>query len=162
MKLFLLTILLFFLNGCATTMTSKEVVPHKKPSLTLSQEEKWMKMVGKWYGEQPTKSGGKRSWIVERNNDGTYLIVFRNYDAEGKISESAEVGQWAVSGPVYLSMFRGRVRGDKVEQVDPSNPYNYDAYEILQLDDSIFKYRHYEIGATFVLKKVADDFKFPE
>ena len=119
-------------------------------------------MVGKWYGEQPAKEGGKRQWIVERKRDGTYKINFRVYRETGELSESAEVGQWAVSGPVYLSMFRGRVRGNNIVPVDPSDPYNYDAYEILELNDEIFKYRHYELGATFTLKKVAEDFEFPE
>ena len=119
-------------------------------------------MVGKWFGEQPTKEGGRRQWIVERASNGTYKITFRVYKKDGTFSESAEVGQWAVSGPVYMSMFRGHVDGNKIEPVDPSDPYNYDAYEILVLNNSTFKYKSFEYDATFTLKKVGNNFGFPE
>ncbi|PWQ96622.1 hypothetical protein [Leucothrix pacifica] len=162
MKKFVLVLTLLTLSACNSSLTSTDEVPHDKPQLTLSQEEKWNKMVGKWYGKQTVKGGGKRQWIVERKKDGTYKIHFRIHKENGKISESSEVGQWAISGPVYLSMFRGYIRDNEIDPVDPSDPYNYDAYEILELNEEIFKYRHYELNATYTLKKVAEDFKFPE
>ena len=37
-----------------------------------------------------------------------------------------------------------------------------DAYEILELNDKVFKYRHHSSGDVFTIRRVSSDFKFPE
>ena len=161
-KIIAISLFLILLNGCASTLTSSEAVIHEKPDPSLSQKEKWKNMVGKWFGEQPTKEGGKRQWIVERASNGTYKITFRVYRKDGVFSESAEVGQWAVSGPVYMTLFRGHLNGRQIDLVDPSDSYNYDAYEILVLNKTTFKYKSFEYNETFTTIKVKNNFVFPE
>jgi len=161
MKIFKLAIpVLLLVSGCASTLTSNEIVLVDKPLLNMNQKEKWNKMTGKWYGEQKNKDGGVTKWIKEASHDGSYKIVFRTYLKYGGFSERVEMGQWGVSGPVYFSIYRGHVVGEMIIKEDPSNPYNYDTYEILELSDKLFKYKHYDTGGVYTVKKVSDDFKF--
>ncbi|ODN65962.1 hypothetical protein [Methylophaga muralis] len=155
-----LAVPLIFLVGCETTQTSSKSVAIAKPNLSISQEDQWHLMVGKWYGNQPSKEGGAKQWIVERYPNGNYRIDFRTIKNDGNIESSSEVGQWGVSGPVYFSSFRGWLEGDNVKPSDPSDPYNYDAYQIIKLNNEIFEYEHFLTGNRFTLKRVSSDFKF--
>ena len=119
-------------------------------------------MVGMWYGDQPTKDGGRRQWLLERNVDGTYHINFRTTQKNGTINDDAEFGQWAISGPVYFSSFRGWVRETGVKPSDPSNSYNYDAYRIIQLNNEVFEYEHFSTGNRFTVRRVPANFQIPE
>ncbi|MCR8921648.1 hypothetical protein NO559_02620 [Dasania sp. GY-MA-18] len=151
--------MLALLVGCASTQTSPQPVAFAKPDLSISQEDQWQLMAGKWYGEQPTKDGGTRKWIVERFIDGAYRVDFLNVKNDGVIEKLSEVGQWGVSGPVYFSSFRGWLKDETIKFSDPSNPYNYDAYRIIQLNDKIFEYEHYSSGNRFTVKRVTSDFE---
>lgn len=148
--------------GCSHKQISTESITQTKPELTRTEAETWILMVGRWYGDQPTKAGGRRQWLVERNKDGTYKINFRFTEQDGTIRNSAEVGEWAISGPVYFSSFRGWVRGNTIELADRSDPYNYDAYRIIQLSNELFEYEHLSTGNRFTIKRVPSDFEMPE
>jgi len=163
MKLLTIAVVLstILIGGCATTQTSSQAISFAKPELAMSQKEQWLLMVGKWYGDQPIKEGGRKQWIVERFPNGTYKIVFREITREGVTNDSAEVGQWGVSGPVYFSSFRGWVEGDKIQPSDPSDPYNYDAYRIIQLNSELFDYEHFSTGNRHTVKRVPTDFRMP-
>ena len=100
-------ILVFVLavTGCASNQTSQKEITSTKPALTLSQEDAWNILIGKWYGSQPTKEGGYKQEIMERFPEGTYKITFRVYDKNGQAKEQTEVGHWGVSGPIYFTIF---------------------------------------------------------
>jgi hypothetical protein len=150
------------LNGCSTTNTSTEEITSSKPSTSLSQKEYWNLMIGRWYGSQPTKNGGKKEEIMEKLADGTYKITFRVSDPKNGKKESVEVGQWGISGSIYFSIFRGWVKGDKFTPSDPTDPYNYDAYRIINLTNKIFEYEHVTTGNHYTTKKVPVTFVFQE
>lgn len=156
------TLLVMFLSGCATTNTSNIAIDYEKTGLTYNQEKTWEIMIGKWYGSQPVKDGGTRQWIAERSDDGTYKITFRRYGKNGEIEEQTEVGYWGVSGPIYFSIFKGWVKDGYLEPSNPRDPYNYDAYRIISLTDSVMEYESASSGNRYTLKKVATDFWFLE
>ena len=133
-----------------------------KPTLSQPQENKWSKMTGKWFGQEGTKNGGRVMWIAERNNDGTYKIHFRVVGLSGEITDQIEVGEWGVSGPVYFTIFKARIEGDKIIPVDPTNPYNRDAYKIIRLNEEYFEYEAFDSGNKFSVRKVPIDFVFPK
>ena len=144
---------------CSSVMGSSTVIPKAKPSLTLSQKKTWQLLQGKWYGRQPTDDNGTIEWLAERYSDGTYKIDFRQISKDGTKNDSTEVGQWGASGNIYFSIFRGRVVNKKILPVDPSSPYNYDAYEILQLSDKVFKYKAASSNHYFVAKRKPKSFQ---
>jgi len=163
-----LCLFLFSVAGCSTISTPASsptqinVIDEGKPALSLSQKEKWTQLVGKWFGNQPTKSEGRIMWIAERHNDGMYRIHFRVIDASGKKVDKTELGEWGVSGSVYFTIYKGDVEGDKIVPVDPTDPYNRDAYKILKLDNEIFEYESFDPVNKYTVRRVPSDFKFPE
>ena len=158
----ILALVVASLVGCASQHTSNQVVTASKPGLTLSQEQSWQLMSGKWYGSQPTKEGGLKQHVVERFADGTYKLTFKISESDGTVRESVEVGNWGVSGTVYFTIFRGWLNGEDIRPSDPTSPYNYDAYKIVNLTKENFEYEHFTSGNKYNIKKVPTDFAFPQ
>jgi len=138
------------------------MIDEGKPYLTQSQEAKWTQLTGRWFGSELTKTGGKVMWIAERRNDGTYRIQFRIIDISGKKQEKIEMGEWGVSGDIYFTTYKADLVGDKVVPVDPTDPYNRDAYRILKLTNETFEYISVDSSNKWTVRKVPADFKFPE
>ncbi len=138
--------------------------PQKEGSVNLpaTREAKWPLLVGKWFGNMNVAGGGKYMWIAERKNDGSYKIQFRTVDPSGKKEEQTEVGEWGVSGNIYFTIYKAHLKGGKAIPADPTNPGNRDAYRILKLTNEVFEYEHLDEGVRFTVKKVAQDFVFPE
>jgi hypothetical protein len=158
----LILLIALAISGCANQHTFNRTVTESKPSVSISEEERWLFMVGKWYGSLPTKDGGVRQQIVERYPNGSYKITFKVIDSKGKSEESSEVGNWGISGPIYFTIFRGWLYSTGIEQADPSSPYNYDAYNIVSLTSDLFEYSHVTSGNKYKIQKVGPDFEFPE
>mgnify|MGYP003386670841 FL=1 len=149
------------LSGCASLYTSSEKVTDDKPYLSKSQKETWGLMIGKWYGSQPTTTGNRKDQITEHLPDGTYRIRFRVVSEDNKVRETIEVGQWGVSGPIYFAIFRGWLKDGKLEPSRTSDPYNYDAYRMINLTNKKFEYEHMSTGTKYVINKMPSDFEFP-
>ena len=117
-------------------------------------------ILGSWLGEIEVKDGVIQKWLVRRQPDGTYRVHFRITDSGGKLlHELVEVGQWGISGPVYFSILRGDIDGTgKFQARDTSDPTHYDAYKIIELTSTIFRYHHFESDTEFEVKKVASDY----
>lgn len=170
MKQIILTLWLLFIpvislaSGSVPSMPTPQIntIDESKPPLSLSQQAKWAQLVGRWFGSEITKNGGKVMWIAERLNDGKYKIHFRIIDASGKQRDKIEVGEWGISGPVYFTIYKGDVDGDKVVPVDPTDPFNRDAYKILRLTNDIFEYESFDSANKYTVRKVSPEFKFPE
>lgn len=157
--LILLTVLAMV--GCASQRILNTEVTDSKPTLSASEEERWTLMVGKWYGSQPTKGGGLKQHIAERYPDGSYKITFKITDARGNSKKSSEVGNWGISGPIYFTIFRGWLNQERIKPSDPSSPYNYDAYNIINLTSEVFEYNHVTTGNRYKIQKVESNFVFP-
>jgi hypothetical protein len=153
---------IIFLFGCAASTTSSEKITDWKPELNFQQQQRWQFMVGKWYGSQSTKDGGIRKEITEKSAQGQYKTTFRLCDSIGKCEDSIEVGEWGMSGPVYFTIFKGWIHGKQFSPADPTDSYNYDTYKIHELNDAQFVYESFVSGNHYTLKKVPDEFVFPE
>lgn len=156
------TIVFIMLIACSDQGTPSISVDGVKPSLSLDQEKAWRTMTGTWYGSQPKKGGGQHDWIVVRDNTGAYQITFRSYDKNGDYEDSIEVGEWGISGPIYFSIFKARVKDGEFISVDPTNPYNRDTYKIISLSETEFIYESFTSDNRFTLKRVEDDFTFTQ
>lgn len=72
------------ITSYATAHASDKIIPNIKPDLSITQEQKWKFLSGKWFGSQTTKNGTIRQEIMERSPQGTYKITFRVFDKKGK------------------------------------------------------------------------------
>ena len=162
MKLLLLVTCSVMLNACVPTNTSDLAIIDVKPMLTESQEERWALMVGKWYSRQSIKAGGVKEEILEFFPDGKSLITFKISDLNKNTQISRELGLWGVSGDIYFSIFIGHIKNSNLQKSNLGDPYNYDAYRILQLNESVFEYEHVTTGNRYTSKKVSADYEFEQ
>ena len=153
---FVVAVLLLVTAGCV----SESGVDAMKPREASEQEQRAM-LVGSWYGESVTKSGGSRAHLMRRAADGTFKVTFRVVDSNGKITEPTEVGVWGASGSVYFTITRGWIRGDRLVSASPDDANLNDAYEILELTHDRFRYRNFQTRNEFTVKRVPDTFELP-
>jgi len=118
--------------------------------------------VGRWYGETPEAGGVTKRWVVDAFPDGVFRITFRFYEGDGSYREQIEVGEWAISGPVYFLSTKGWVDDGMFLKADTSKGELYDAYKILKLDAGVFEYEHYVNGNRYQVRKVDTGFNLPE
>jgi len=111
-------------------------------------------MAGSWHGKQTLKEGG-REWIVTRSAEGKYKIKLKSAQLN-----QCEVGEWGVSGDIYFASTKGWLEGKKFTRADPKDPANRTAYDIVELTETTFSYRHRETGEVLTEVKVSDDFSF--
>ena len=164
MRNLLNTALIFslLLMGCEKESTSNVKITSAKPSLSKDQRQVWDSMIGTWYGNQPTKDGGRKEAISVNYQDGRYEIQFRITHPSGVVENQTEIGRWGVSGDIYFSIYEGWKDGDVVRPSDSSDPYNSDAYRIIELSNYKLEYEHVTTGNKYTMKKVPDGFTFPE
>lgn len=158
-KFYTLVIACLILGSCTTLATSNQSHYYKDP-LDNDQTQRWQLLIGHWYGDQTTQEGDRRQWLITRHPDGTYIIKFRGTMANGQIEESTEVGEWGAAGTIYFTIFKGWLREGKLAPADPSDPYNYDAYQIISLDEERFEYTSVTTNTRFSVRRVTADFIF--
>jgi len=125
-------------------------------SVRLRREQ----LVGSWYGDQPTKEGGRKQWIMRRRDDGTFRIAFRFTDASGAVSQQTEVGEWGVNANLLITQTKGWLHGTVVDEA-PTDSYFWDVYELLVVEPDHLQYRTVESGNEYRVRKVAEGFDFP-
>jgi hypothetical protein len=156
-------VLTIFLVGCANTKnsnTSNVEVKSSKEFISSSQEMSWKLLSGTWFGSQPTKEGGIKQEIIERVSNGAYRVKFKITSKNGSISKTEEYGEWGASGSIYFTIFKGFIEDGKESRVDVE-PYNYDAYRIITLNNDMFEYEHVTTGNKYTIKRVQFNFDFP-
>lgn len=157
---------LFFIGallvcGCALKgATSNTAITNIKATLSSNEQDNWDRMIGKWYGKQPTKEGGVREWVIDRKADGVNVVDFRTIDSNNDVYRKIEIGEWGISGPIYFTIYKASVENDVLYPVAPGDPYNYDAYQIITLTDEHFTYKSFSTGNEFTVKRVDDTFAF--
>lgn len=157
MKISVTMLLTCLLAACSTTPKVDAIKPEDSTGIA----ERRALMLGTWFGDTETKEGGRRMHIVDRYTDGTMRIRFRIIKADGSIFEQQEVAIWGIAGPIYFSATQGFVENNKMLRADTSDPHLYDAYEILELDEDTFRYRHVDNGNEYEIDKVDSSFDFP-
>jgi hypothetical protein len=117
-------------------------------------------MIGRWYGEAKLEGGGDRMWLAERFPDGSFQIDFVFRTPHGDENQT-EVGLWGISAGVYFTITKGWIEQGVLQPASPEDASFYDAYEILELTERTFRYRHFGTGRSYHLRKVSPDFVFP-
>ena len=130
------------------------------PTETAIKQRKLL--IGKWLGRAVTDDGGEIKWLSELKSDGTCELTFRTYNSKGAYQEQAESCFWGVSGKIHFTIIRDVIVDNKLIPVDPTDPYYYDAYEILKLNDQEFEYKAVTTGDIYKSQKVSDNYQLPE
>jgi len=110
-------------------------------------------LVGSWKGTHPHEAGTVEETAVFAA-DGSFRFLFVINDAAGrKQREESIMGLWGVSGDIHFTIeFKYIVDGQKID-VDRSSDGAYQAYKIIELNESTFVYRSLETGITYTLNR---------
>ena len=147
--IFILTLLISF------NLYSSDEISEIKPELTMDKEKQRAFFIGEWESFQPTKEGGKRHTLMTRLPDSRYVVEFKVYNSESKLTiQQKEFGFWGVSGGIYFTMYRGSVENDEFFPVDPNNAYYYDAYMISEITKDKLIYNSLSSENTFTYTRV--------
>jgi len=160
---YILVLLPFLIAGCQapTSNDSSSTVTAVKPNTPLSVQLRREQLVGNWYGDQPTKSGGRKQWIMRQMKDGTFRIRFHVRDEIEGNFDSTEFGLWGVSAGYLVTLTRGSVEADgSIREKSSASAYFWDVYEIVSLQGNDFRYISTETKNEYYTKKVPDDFSF--
>lgn len=139
-----------FLSSCAG-VPSITAFKEGESSRTIAQRQL---LVGSWQGRAPTKDGGSRTWIVQRNGDGTYRIDFVFREPSGVISKQSEAGIWGTSAGFYFTATRSFAGSDGFKAADTTDPALYDLYKIISLTRDTFEYQNLSTGNRFIVKRI--------
>ncbi len=116
----LIVLIVLFIAGCATAPSIYTVKPNDS-----SEEPRRNLLLGRWYGEERTREGGKRLEIIDRYVDGTFKIQFRVTEGSGKVWDQTEIGLWGISGPVYFTITKGWLHDKDFSPADPTQSTFY-------------------------------------
>lgn len=165
--MFRLTLFLFCglavleLTGCDSIKKSSPAVTAIKPEPDEAMQQRLEWMTGHWYGDQPTKDGGRKQWITHQAADGHFTITFKLDDpVQGKV-EQLESGVWGVSGKYYAVLTTSIGLVAPSDFTLPLNPSLWDIYRIHSLTESELHYSSVETGNHYQARRVSADFKMP-
>jgi len=139
MKLNLFLLVIILVTGCAPMGS----VPKLMPALSEDEIDMRRFLIGKWGITLDTKDGGKRRELAIMKADGTFKFTFTNLNKNDEIEdEYSLVGMWGLVNNIHFTIALGQIAADgRQYKKDTTDPHNYDAYEVLELNNSIFKYR---------------------
>jgi hypothetical protein len=153
-----LAIFLLLLGACA--LHGQLVKPGVKIGTEQTAQNRRI-FIGHWYGDERTTDGGKHQWLIERKDDGAFIIRIRTNGPEGTIDQT-EYGSWGVSEKIYFTITSGFLHDGLPDSADPTDPTLYDAYEIVSLTNDSMAYRSLETRDTFTARRVDENYQFPE
>lgn len=114
-------------------------------------------LFGTWYRGDTDENKNVISESSLISADGTYEFTFIMYDAQGNIKEqSVELGDWGLVGDIHFTMAKSEFIDDEHYAADLTDADNYHAYQVLELNSQIFKYKHVITNEVFILKRVVD------
>lgn len=141
-----------------TACASRRGIDAVKPALTKGAEQRREMLFGWWVSRESIRSGGTRIEVALRCPNGVYFFDFRTRNAAGQLTDDAqEVGDWGISGPVYFTITRGGYEYGKRYEADAKRAYYYDAYRILELSYTRFRYRSYATGNVYGAQRALPD-----
>ncbi|WP_298771096.1 hypothetical protein [uncultured Shewanella sp.] len=147
---------LFSLASCSQVLKAEhDEIAVVKPSLSEDKVAVRIGFIGKWLSKQSTKGGGSREAIINRFEDGQYIIEIKIFNSSGVLTTiQKEFGFWGVSGGVYFTIHRGWIADDQLYSSDPSDAYHYDSYDIIEISNNKLKYQSLSGGDTYTYLKI--------
>lgn len=146
-----LLIVLLILGGCGSGL----VIEKNKGALPETEIENRNLLIGEWGITLDTKDGGQRKEYAVLRSDGTFKFTFTEFDEKGVVSDRYSLlGIWGLVKNIHFTIVMAKERDGVLFKKDTSNPFNYDAYEVLKLDNQVFKYRALIDDEQFKLIKI--------
>lgn len=114
-------------------------------------------LLGHWHGEYEL-NGDRHQWLIERKSDGTYRLMFQRCRDQQLIWSHTEIGNWRIQQNYYTKIARLIIDEAGLHRPDTPRHVYLNAYEVLDLDEEEFSYRHSLNKANFHSYRVSADF----
>ena len=116
-----------------------------------------MQLIVHWYRTETDQQGDVITEFAQLTLDGQYEFCFTYHSALGELTEqSIELGEWGLVGDIHFTIAKSDVLSDGEFLCDLCDESNYHAYQVIELSEQIFKYRHIVSNEVFILKRVVD------
>lgn len=142
-----------FLSVLIAQLAACSIAPTTKVNNTAASSAS--EFVGCWYGEdfQPVFRQSA-SWLMNRQQDGTFHIDFWSWSSSGSLKKQTERGRWSLNKNIYTTITT-EINGGVLQE-------NYiDDYEIRSFDGMEMVYFHSKAKITFKSKKVSCNYSPP-
>ena len=116
-------------------------------------------IVGNWVGETSIEGSGRRRFLAEHFEDGTFRLTFKTSETDGPGCIDQYVGNWGISGPIYFTIVTDTLTGHPVEATNLGSAGKNNAYAILEIDDELFEYESFSPREKFQALRVGNDFR---
>jgi len=114
-------------------------------------------LIGTWFRNKVLGDGSVENEFAQIAEDGSYEFSFSIHDSEGLlIQESIELGDWGLVGDIHFTIAKAECIEEEQYQADFTDPDNYHAYKVVELNHQIFKYQHIVSNEVFIMKRVID------
>ena len=112
-------------------------------------------LVGRWLGVTDLLGGVQRIEVGNLRDDGTYEQIVCGKRAGRIVLKETGVGLWGVSGDIFFTIYQGHLRNGSIQPELSNDPNNYDAYRIIKLTSTEFRYSNAVDGHKYRQMKLA-------
>ncbi len=111
-------------------------------------------LFGQWY-RTDSNEFEQFSELAQLNNDGSFVFTFSTYNLDGGvIEEITEMGEWGLVGDVHFTITKEEIENNQHYLADLTDADNYQAYQVVQLTEALFSYKHLVTKEIFELYRL--------
>lgn len=129
-----------------------------EPDAVMQQRLEWM--IGYWYGDQPTKNGGRKQYLAHHEADGKLAVIFKISDSLKGERNYSETGLWGLSGAYFSTLINHSDEPFSFNAAAPS-PSSWNIYQIENIQKDELRYISVETGNRYEMRRVTQEFKMP-
>jgi hypothetical protein len=119
------------------------------------------RLLGQWYRLETNEQGQQLSEFAIFSPDGHFEFTFSTLNLTGEVEHQViELGDWGLVGDIHFTLTKNEMIDDIVYPAELENEDNYHAYQVLQLTNKIFEYRHIITNEVFIMRRVVDNIGF--
>ena len=108
---------------------------------------------GHWKAVQSDSITKKPNTLVLKKK-GEYIEVIYNTDISEKKKRDMKLGYWGISNNIFFTIiFAVEANDYSVIASDHDDPLNYNAYEIIKLNEDVFQYKDVRTGEMYNLRR---------
>ena len=115
-------------------------------------------ITGKWYGQR-IENDKLLHWLIDRKEDGTYKLYFKECHSGILSGSQIEAGDWTYNNGMYRTVTKLLIDSEGPYQPDTPDKVYIEEYEAISLTDEIFIYRHIEKQKQYKVFKMPDNFE---
>lgn len=134
-----------------------EIAEDGEKRVSYSREQ----LFGQWFRLDINEQGQQLSEFAVFFPDGRFEFTFSTLTITGEvIHQEVELGDWGLVGDIHFTLTKNELIDETLYPAVLENADNYHAYQVLQLTNKTFEYRHILTNEVFIMRRVIDNIGF--